>query len=113
MGSIVFSAVFAMPSNIASFFGASGYDTSMPTSSDNIALAPSDICPNKDPDALFRPDQFRLQGRQYIRCATLARGLRKRKRMSMVWTYGEDLQLQEDSSKKVWYCYICEKEKCQ
>ncbi|KAH7112613.1 hypothetical protein B0J13DRAFT_391640, partial [Dactylonectria estremocensis] len=59
------------------------------------------------------PDEFNLQGQQYTRCAVLARGPKSTKRRtSVIWLYGEDLQSKRDE-KRVWYCYLCEKQRRQ
>jgi hypothetical protein len=51
-------------SGIAKFFNL----TPKPVNSDNIILAPESINPHRDPDALICPDEFKLYGKQYIRC---------------------------------------------
>ncbi|KAM5529351.1 transposase-like protein [Fusarium oxysporum f. sp. phaseoli] len=79
--------------------------------SDNVVLAPESInnTGSRDPDALIEPDEFKLQGEQYTRCSVIARGPRStKKRTSVIWLYGEDLQSKRDR-KRVWYCYLCEK----
>jgi hypothetical protein len=83
--------------------------------SDNVVLAPESInnTGSRDPDALIQPDEFKLQGEQYTRCSVIARGPRStKKRTSVIWLYGEDLQSKRDR-KRVWYCYLCEKQRRQ
>jgi hypothetical protein len=79
-----------MSPQITQFFGALGDGESRTHSPDNIVLAPSDICPDRQPDALFRPDEFKLRGRHYVRCSAVAKRPHKKKRTSIVWIYGED-----------------------
>jgi hypothetical protein len=100
-----------MTSTITQFFSAqSGSGTSRPADSDNIILAPSSINPTRDPNALIEPDEFKLLGKQYIRCCSLAKPPKHtKKRTSVIWLYGEDIQLQRDG-RKFWYCYFCEKQ---
>ncbi|KAL6402704.1 HAT domain-containing protein [Ilyonectria robusta] len=81
--------------------------------SDNVVLAPESINNSHDPDALIQPDEFKLQGEQYTRCSVLARGPKStKKRTSVIWLYGEDLPAKRDR-KRVWYCYLCEKQRRQ
>ncbi|KAL6405977.1 HAT domain-containing protein [Ilyonectria robusta] len=81
--------------------------------SDNVVLAPESINNSRDPDALIQPDEFKLQGEQYTRCSVIARGPKStKKRTSVIWLYGEDLQSKRDR-KRVWYCYLCEKQRRQ
>jgi hypothetical protein len=97
-------------STITQFFVRSSSKTS---ESDNIILAPESINPRRDPEALIQPDEFTLQGEQYIRCAVLAKGPKAtKKRTSVIWIYGEDLQAKKDG-RRVWYCYLCEKQRRQ
>jgi hypothetical protein len=59
-----------------------------PSESDNVVLAPESINSRRDPDALIQLDE-----EQYIRCAVLARNPKStKKRTSVIWLYGEDLQ---------------------
>jgi len=61
-----------MASTITQFFG--GSSARRLRDSDNIILAPLSINPHRDPAALIEPDEFKLQGKQYIRCCALAKG---------------------------------------
>ena len=80
--------------------------------SDNIVLAPPSINPRSEPS--LQPDEFRLQGKVYVRCCSLAKNPKATKRrQSIIWTYGEDIQLQKTPGKRFWYCYLCEKKRCQ
>jgi len=98
-----------MASTITQFFGRSASSTPKSSDSDNIILAPESINPLRSPEALIGPDEFKLQGKQYIRCSALAKNPRHtKKRTSVIWLYGEDIQLKTDG-KKFWYCYFCEK----
>lgn len=102
-----------MASAITQFFGRSTSSTPKPSDSDNIILAPESINPLRNPEALIEPDEFKLQGKQYICCNTLARKAKHtKKRTSVIWLYGEDIQLKHDG-KKFWYCYFCEKQRNQ
>ena len=82
--------------------------------SDRIILAPSSISPrqnNVTNDALIEPDEFKLNGKQYVRCCVLAKPQKhNKKRTSIVWMYGEDIQLKQDPMKRFWYCYLCEQQ---
>jgi hypothetical protein len=80
--------------------------------SDDIVLAPLSINPRSAP--ALQPDEFRLQGEVYVRCSSLAKHPKAtKKRQSVIWMYGEDIQLRTSSSKRFWYCYFCEKKGCQ
>jgi len=82
--------------------------------SDRIILAPSSISPRQNNvanDALIKPDEFKLNGKQYVRCCVLAKPQKhNKKRTSIVWMYGEDIQLKQDPMKRFWYCYLCEQQ---
>jgi len=82
--------------------------------SDRIILAPSSINPRRNDvadDTLIEPDEFKLNGKQYLRCCVLAKPQKHhRKRTSIVWMYGEDIQLKQDPTKRFWYCYLCEQQ---
>jgi len=81
-------------------------------SDDDIVLAPPSINPRSAPS--LQPDEFRLQRKVYIRCSSLAKHPKAtKKRHSVIWTYGEDIQLRADSTKRFWYCYLCEKKRAQ
>ncbi|EGU72928.1 hypothetical protein FOXB_16562, partial [Fusarium oxysporum f. sp. conglutinans Fo5176] len=57
---------------------------------------------SRDPDALVQPDEFKLQGEQYTRCSVIARGPRStKKRTSVIWLYGEDLQSKRDRKRVI------------
>ena len=82
--------------------------------SDRIILAPSSISPHQNNvanDALIEPDKFKLNGNQYLRCCVLAKPQKhNKKRTSIIWIYGEDIQLKQDPTKRFWYCYLCEQQ---
>jgi hypothetical protein len=81
-------------------------------SDNDIILAPPSINPRSSPS--LQPDEFKLQGKDYVRCTSLARNPKAtKKRLSVIWTYGEDIQLRTNSAKRFWYCYLCEKKRCQ
>jgi hypothetical protein len=102
-----------MASTITQFFSvrSGAASTSLvSTDSDNIVLAPLSIVPERDPQALIGPDEFKLYGKQYIRCNSIAKPPKHtKKRTSVIWLYGEDIQLKHEAAKKFWYCYLCEK----
>ena len=77
--------------------------------SDDVVLAPTNINPRS---ALsLQPDEFRLYGKVYVRCCSMAKHPKAtRKRQSVIWKYGEDIQLRSSLTKRYWYCYLCEKE---
>ena len=76
---------------------------------DNFVLASLSINPKRDPKALIEPDEFKLQGKRYIRCSALAKAPKHtKKQTSIIWVYGEDIQ--SHNRKKFWYCYFCEKQ---
>src|SRR5215216_4712507 len=80
--------------------------------SDNIVLAPPSINPRSEPS--LQPDEFKLYGKVYVRCLSLAKHPKAtKKRNSIIWVYGEDIQLRTNSTKRYWYCYLCEKKRCQ
>src|SRR5579871_3339868 len=88
----------------------------MPQSdSDNVVLAPPNINPRSAPS--LQPDEFKLYGKVYVRCCSLAKHPKAtRKRQSIIWKYGEDIQLRTNSTKvtkRYWYYYLCEKKRCQ
>lgn len=106
-----------LPSNtmasIASYLTSRRAGISRSSESDKIILAPSSINPRRDnvTDALIEPDEFKLNGKQYVRCCVLAKPPKHtKKRTSIVWVYGEDIQLRQDPEKKFWYCYLCEQQ---
>jgi hypothetical protein len=78
--------------------------------SDDVVLAPQNINPRSSPS--LQPDEFRLYGKVYVRCCSLAKQPKAtRKRQSVIWKYGEDIQLRTNSTKRHWYCYLCEKKR--
>lgn len=82
--------VAVMASAITQFFSRSASSTQKPSDSDNIILAPESINPLRNPEALIEPDEFMLQGKQYIRCSKLARKAKHtKKRSSVIWLYGD------------------------
>jgi hypothetical protein len=65
-----------------------------PQSDDDIILAPPSINPRSSPS--LQPDEFKLQGKDYVRCSSLARNPKAtKKRLSVIWMYGEDIQLRD------------------
>src|SRR5579871_4970267 len=79
----------------------------MPQSdSDNVVLAPPNINPRSAPS--LQPDEFKLYGKVYVRCCSLAQHPKAtRKWQSIIWKYGEDIQLRTNSTKvtkRYWYC---------
>jgi hypothetical protein len=79
-----------------------------PSHSEDIVLAPLSINPRSEP--ALQPDEFKLQGKAYVRCCSLAKNPKlTKKRNSIIWIYGEDIQLRTNSAKRFWYCYLCEK----
>ncbi|KAH7137822.1 hypothetical protein EDB81DRAFT_601046, partial [Dactylonectria macrodidyma] len=60
------------------------------------------------------PDEFKLNGKQYVRYSVVAKSQKHtKKRTSVVWQYGEDIQLKQDPTKRFWYCYLCEQQQRQ
>jgi len=90
------------------------FSGSKASDSDRIILAPSPISPRRNDiadDTLIEPDEFKLNGKQYVRCCVLAKPQKHNKKgTSIVWVYGEDIQLWKDATKKFWYCYLCEQQ---
>jgi hypothetical protein len=84
-----------MASTITQFFGVrSSSSTLKQLDSDNFILAPLSMNPNRNPAALIEPDEFKLQGKQYIRCCALAKASKHtKKQTSIIWLYGEDIQV--------------------
>ncbi|RKK70393.1 hypothetical protein BFJ71_g17675, partial [Fusarium oxysporum] len=98
---------------ISSYFGAAG---GRRPDSDRVILAPTHISPRpNDPDGiLVDPDEFKLNGKQYVRYSVVAKSQKHtKKRTSVVWQYGEDIQLKQDPTKRFWYCYLCEQQQRQ
>ncbi|KAH8754817.1 hypothetical protein F5883DRAFT_526654 [Diaporthe sp. PMI_573] len=98
---------------ISSYFGAA---SGRRPDSDRVILAPTYISPRpNDPDGtLIEPDEFKLNGKQYVRYSVVAKSQKHtKKRTSVVWQYGEDIQLKQDPTKTFWYCYLCEQQQRQ
>ncbi|OBS15743.1 hypothetical protein FPOA_13469 [Fusarium poae] len=98
---------------ISSYFGAAG---GRRPDSDRVILAPTYISPRpNDLDGiLIEPDEFKLNGKQYVRYVVVAKSQKHtKKRTSVVWQYGEDIQLKQDLTKRFWYCYLCEQQQRQ
>ena len=77
--------------------------TAVSCDSDIFALAPESINPaaHDDSNIVIRPDEFRLYEKQYVRCSALAKPPKStKKRTSIIWTFGEDIQLRKESEKK-------------
>ncbi|KFA81821.1 hypothetical protein S40288_09571 [Stachybotrys chartarum IBT 40288] len=86
----------------SSYFGAA---TGRRPDSDRVILAPSNINPRpNDPDGvLIEPDEFKLNGKQFVRYSVVAKSQNHtKKRTSVVWQYGEDIQLKQDPTKRFW-----------
>ncbi|OBS16824.1 hypothetical protein FPOA_12593 [Fusarium poae] len=98
---------------ISSYFGAA---SGRRPDSDRVILAPTYISPRpNDLDGiLIEPDEFKLNGKQYVRYVVVAKSQKHtKKRTSVVWQYGEDIQLKQDLTKRFWYCYLCEQQQRQ
>jgi hypothetical protein len=82
------------------------------SASDEIVLAPPSI--NRRSTPSLQLDEFKLQGKVYVRCSSLVKNPKATKqRSSIIWRFGEDIQLRTNSTKRYWYCYLCEKKRCQ
>ncbi|EWZ78293.1 hypothetical protein FOXG_14231 [Fusarium oxysporum f. sp. lycopersici 4287] len=91
---------------ISSYFGAAG---GRRPDSDRVILAPTHISPRPND-----PDEFKLNGKQYVRYSVMAKSQKHtKKRTPVVWQYGEDIQLKQDPTKRFWYCYLCEQQQRQ
>ena len=78
--------------------------------SDNFILAPDSV-EHVDSSITIKPDEFKLCRKQYVRCSILAKPTKHiKKRTSIIWDYGEDIQLKKEPEKKYWYYYLCEKQ---
>ncbi|KAH8656309.1 hypothetical protein BGZ61DRAFT_190605 [Ilyonectria robusta] len=98
---------------ISSYFGAT---SARRPDSDRVILSPAYISPRPNDPAgiLIEPDEFKLNGKQYVRYCVVAKSQKHtKKRTSVVWQYGEDIQLKQDATKKFWYCYLCEQQQRQ
>jgi hypothetical protein len=98
---------------ISSYFGAA---SDRRPDSDRVILAPTHIShrPNAPDGILVKPDEFKLNGKQYVRYSAVAKSQKHtKKRTSIVWQYGEDIQLKQDPTKRFWYCYLCEEQQRQ
>src|SRR3954471_19628337 len=81
----------------------------MRQSSDTVTLAPPEINPNSD--LSLQPDKFKADGKEYVRdCALMKKPNETSRKTSICWIYGEKLLRKEDN-RKVYYCYLCEKQK--
>jgi len=82
--------------------------------SDDVILAPKSINP-KATDASNKVEEFKLQGKQYIRCGALTKNPKAtRQRTSPIWRWGEDIQLKDGDCKvQYYYCYLCERAKAK
>jgi hypothetical protein len=100
-----------MAASIASFFNTTR--TTASCDSDHFILAPASThTTTHDPNTIVQPDEFKLYGKQYVRSSALAKPPKHtKKRTSIVWKFGEDIQLRREPEKKFWYCYLCEKER--
>ena len=78
---------------------------------DDVILGPKSINPKADDSKSF--DEFRLYGKQYMRCRALAKRLKNTKqRTSPIWRWGEDIFPKEpDGNTTFYYCWLCEKQK--
>ncbi|OBS15714.1 hypothetical protein FPOA_13497 [Fusarium poae] len=98
---------------ISSYFGAA---SGRRPDSDRVILAPTYISPRpNDLDGiLIEPDEFKLNGKQYVRYVVVAKSQKHtKKRTSVVWQYGEDIQLKQDLTKRFWYYHLCEQQQRQ
>ncbi|OAQ58395.1 hypothetical protein VFPPC_16990 [Pochonia chlamydosporia 170] len=98
---------------ISSYFGAAN---GRRPDSDRVILAPAHISsrPKDVNGILIEPDEFMLNGKRYVRNSAVAKPQKHtKKRTSVVWQYGEDIQLMQDPTKRFWYCYLCEQQQRQ
>ncbi|OBS15181.1 hypothetical protein FPOA_13923 [Fusarium poae] len=98
---------------ISSYFGAA---SGRRPDSGRVILAPTYISPRPNDlhGILIEPDEFKLNGKQYVRYVVVAKSQKHtKKRTSVVWQYGEDIQLKQDLTKRFWYCYLCEQQQRQ
>jgi len=96
-----------MASSIANFFTTTR--TTARQDSDDFVLAPESMrsTVHDNPNIVIQPDEFKLYGKQYVRCNAIAKPPKHtKKRTSIIWKFGEDIQLKEPE-KKFWYCYRC------
>ncbi|KAL6406438.1 HAT domain-containing protein [Ilyonectria robusta] len=87
---------------ISSYFGAT---SARRPDSDRVILAPAYISPRPNDPAgiLIEPDEFALNGKQYVRYSVVAKSQKHtKKRILVIWQYGEDIQLKQDPTKKFW-----------
>jgi hypothetical protein len=101
-----------MATSIANFFNTT--HTTAGQDSDDFVLAPESMrsTAHDNPNMAIRPDEFKLYGKQYVRCDAIAKPPKHtKKRTSIIWRFGEDIQLKKEPQKKFWYCYLCEKQR--
>ncbi len=77
----------------------------LPLLSDDVIHAPKPINPKAD--STKEPLEFKLQGQNYVRCSALIKKLKHTKqRISLIWLWGEDLQLKYGGALTTfYYCY--------
>ena len=82
--------------------------TQSPPASDDVILAPKSFSLKADESKTF--DEFKLYGKQYIRCKALTKAPKHTKqRSSYIWKWGEDIQLKSSTDQRTFfYCYIYE-----
>jgi hypothetical protein len=85
--------------------------TQLPSASDDVILAPKSFNPKADESKTI--DEFKLLGRQYVRCKALTKTPKNTKqRSSYIWKWGEDIQLKSSTDRRTFfYCYICKRSK--
>jgi len=85
--------------------------TQSPPTSNDVILTPKSF--NLKADESKTVDEFKLYGKQYIRCKALTKAPKHTKqRSSYIWKWGEDIQLKSSTDQRTFfYCYICERSK--
>jgi hypothetical protein len=71
-----------------------------------VILAPKSF--NLKANKLKIVNEFKLYGKQYIRCKALTKALKYTKQRSLyIWKWGEDIQLKSSTDQRTFfYCYI-------
>jgi hypothetical protein len=103
-----------MAASIASFFATTPITARQ--DSDEFVLAPESMHStiHNNPNTMIQPDKFKLYGKQYMRCSTIAEQPKHtKKKTSIIWKFDENIQLKGEPEKNFWYCYFCEKQRCQ
>jgi hypothetical protein len=103
-----------MAASTANFFATTL--TTAKQDSDEFILAPQLMhsTVHNNPNIVIQPNEFKLYRKQYMCCNVIAKQPKHtKKRTSIIWKFGENIQLKKEPEKKFWYYYFCEKQYCR